>query len=126
MEIKRGDVVLMNLSGRGSEQAGLRPCCVVSNEMNNKYSPVLTVVPLTSKLMKRQLPTHIFLTKEMYPLHTDSVVLCEQIMTADKTRISGEVLFSLNQLEMKRLDTAMMIQLGVASLPQSQQNRRAM
>lgn len=32
MEIKRGDVILMNLSGKGSEQVGLRPCCVVSNE----------------------------------------------------------------------------------------------
>lgn len=120
MEIKRGDVILMNLSGKGSEQVGLRPCCVVSNDMNNKYSPVLTIVPLTSKLMKRSLPTHIFLTKEMYPIHTDSVALCEQIITADKTRISGSVLFSLNQLDIRKLDKAIMIQIGL--VPSRQNN----
>lgn len=112
-EIKRGDIILVDLgSQNGSVQGGLRPVCVVSNALNNKYSPNLTVVPLTSKLMKKQMPTHVKIVKEQYPIHTDSIVLCEQIMTIDKARISGSALFSLNELEMRKLDRAMSIQLG--------------
>ena len=127
MEIKRGDIILVELCNvGGSIQNGLRPCCVVSNALNNKYSPNLTVVPLTSRVMKKQMPTHITLTKDMYPIHTDSIVLCEQIMTIDKARVSGDALFSLNQLEMKRLDRAMMIQLGVESAHPVTQSRKVM
>lgn len=124
MEIKRGDIILVDLGvGSGSIQNGLRPCCVVSNELNNRHSPNLTVVPLTSKVYKKQMPTHIKIVKEMYPIHTDSIVLCEQIMTIDKARINGSVLFSLNQLEIKKLDVAMGIQLGLVDVRQSSTNR---
>lgn len=113
--LKRGDIILVDLEGsKGSEQGNSRPCCVVSNDIANKVSPVITVVPLTSRIGKRMLPTHVFLTQEQYPIHSDSIVLCEHIKTIDKMRIIGDVLFSLNELEMIKLNKAMMIQLGIS------------
>lgn len=124
--IKRGDIVLVDLGVQnGSVQGGIRPVCVVSNELNNKYSPNITVVPLTSKMGKKQMPTHVKIIKEQYPIHTDSIVLCEQIITADKAKISGSVLFSLNELEMRKLNRAMSIQLGFIDARPTQ-NRVAM
>lgn len=40
-------------------QQGYRPVLVVSNDKNNYYSTVLSVVPLTSSKSKHQLPTHV-------------------------------------------------------------------
>ena len=46
--IKCGDVYFANLSGQGSLQTGLRPVVVVSNDIGNYYSGIVTVMPLTS------------------------------------------------------------------------------
>lgn len=121
--INRGDVFLVQLSGQGSEQSGLRPMVIVSNEVCCKYSPVLTAVPLTSKMMKKSLPTHVTLVASQYPVERDSIVLCEQIITIDKSRIVGsEPLFKLNELEMVRLNRAMSIQLGLVEPRQTRNN----
>lgn len=121
--INRGDVFLVQLSGKGSEQSGLRPMIIVSNEVCCKYSPVLTAVPLTSKMMKKSLPTHVILAASQYPVEKDSIVLCEQIITIDKSRIVGsEPLFRLNELEMIRLNRAMSIQLGLVEPRQTRNN----
>lgn len=114
MNIKRGDVYLVNLSGKGSEQQGVRPMIITSNDFCNKFSPTLTAVPLTSKLMKRQMPTHVFFAASQYPIEKDSIALCEQIITIDRTRlVEDKPLFKLNELEMTRLNRAMAIQLGL-------------
>lgn len=116
MELKRGDVVLARLSGEGREQAGVRPVIIFSNNMANKFSPVINVIPLTSKMDKKPIPVHLTICKSQYPLQSDSIALCEQEGKIDKSRIIGNVLFSLNQLEMKRLERCMMIQLGMESV----------
>lgn len=54
MKIKRGDIVLVDLGiHENSIQSGIRPCVIVSNDKANRYSPVFTVVPLTSRLNKK-------------------------------------------------------------------------
>ena len=51
-------------STRGSIQGCMRPVVVVSNNMANKHSTIITVVPLSTKnlLKKRNLPTHVFVS----------------------------------------------------------------
>lgn len=63
MKIKRGDIIIADLGQHETSiQSGIRPCVVMSNDMANKHSPVITVVPLTSKIHKKEyLPTHVFL-----------------------------------------------------------------
>ena len=58
----------------GSEQGGGRPAVVVSNDMCNRYSPVITVVFLTTR-EKKDLPTHVQIKSSRY----DSTALCEQV-----------------------------------------------
>lgn len=56
---KRGDVYMMDLNPySGSEQGGIRPAIVVQNDDGNFYSNVLLVVPLTTQIKKRNMPTH--------------------------------------------------------------------
>lgn len=45
----------------GSLQTGFRPVLIVSNDKANQYSPVVTIVPITSKIGKKRLPTHVFI-----------------------------------------------------------------
>lgn len=72
-----------------SVQSGTRPVLVISNDVANRNSPVITVIPLSSKLKKLELPVHIVLTEgdcEMLRNEhlEDSILLVEQITTIDK------------------------------------------
>ena len=72
-----------------SVQSGTLPVLVISNDVANRNSPVITVIPLSSKLKKLELPVHIVLTeKECEMLRDehleDSILLVEQITTIDK------------------------------------------
>jgi mRNA interferase MazF len=52
----RGDVYLAVLDpSQGSEQAGTRPVIVVSRDAINKLSPVVVIVPLTSRANKNRI-----------------------------------------------------------------------
>ena len=66
-------------------QCGKRPVVVVSNDTANRYSPIISVIPLTTNLSRVDLPTHAVLRSRF--LRRPSVALCEQIMTVDKSRL---------------------------------------
>ena len=86
-KIKRGSVFIADLNPTvGSEQYGRRPVVILSNDLNNKYSPTILVAPLTKILKKTKLPTHIMIRKN-YFLKYDSLILLEQIRTIDKSRL---------------------------------------
>ena len=99
MKICKGDIFFVNLKKtEGSVQSGGRFCIVVSNNTGNIYSPTVMVVPCTTK-KKHNLPTHFDIM-----LDKNSTVLCENILTIDKTqieryygRLSAEELTELNR-----------------------------
>lgn len=62
-----------------SVQYGKRPVLIIQNNVGNTYSPTTIVVPLTSQF-KKNMPTHVFISRK-FGLPTDSLALCEQIMT---------------------------------------------
>ena len=46
--IERGDVYYADLAGGiGSEQKGIRPVVIVQNNMGNKHSTTLIIVPIS-------------------------------------------------------------------------------
>ena len=102
---KRGDIYEADLgTGDGSEQAGVRPVLIIQNNVGNHYSPTVICVPLTSKA-KKDMPTHYTLTKDNYYFLTyDSIVLCEQIKTISKKRLSHKIgnLSKQDMLEVNR------------------------
>ena len=90
MNVMRGEVYYADLSPViGSEQGGYRPVLVVQNNKGNKYSTTVIVAPVSSKIMKNPLPTHVLI--ELDGLQKKSVVLLEQLRTFDKKRIKERV-----------------------------------
>ena len=87
MRLQIGDVCLMNFDGVGSEQRGVRPGVVFQNNLGNRTSPNIIALPLSSKLKKTKMHTHIVLKADEYNLVTDSVVLCENPQRMSKERI---------------------------------------
>ena len=72
----------------GSEQGGRRPVLIVQNDRGNRYSPTVIAVPLTGSERKPALPTHVYLPAGTAGLRKPSVVLCEQVRTLEKSRLS--------------------------------------
>ena len=112
-EIKRGDIWLVNMpSGIGSEQTMInRPVVILQNNMGNKFSPTITICPLTSQQGKRWLPTHVKLFKTKC-LATLSIALAEQITTISKERLT-RFIGVVEKSEMFAIDDALMVQMGI-------------
>lgn len=84
--INRGDIYYANLSPvLGSEQGGLRPVLILQNNKGNKYSTTIIIAPISSKLTKNPIPTHVTINCDA--LEKTSVILLEQIRTIDKIRL---------------------------------------
>lgn len=88
--MKMFDIYYADLSKNtvNSEQGGIRPVIIIQNDIGNKYSPTLIVLPITSEIKKENMPTHCVLHKSVKNgLKVDSMVLAEQIRVIDKSRI---------------------------------------
>ena len=114
ISVKRGDIYYADLRPVvGSEQGGVRPVLIVQNDIGNKYSPTTIVVTLTSKTTKANLPTHVNIKGTLLNgLKYNSVALCEQFRTIDKSRLKDRV----GKVESENMDTvlnAMKISLGM-------------
>lgn len=91
MEVKRGNIVICDLDGAiGSEQGKTRACVILQNDVGNRYSPTTIIAPLTTKIKNMSMPTHAFIYRNnTNNLKEDSMVMCEQIRTVDKSRIQS-------------------------------------
>jgi mRNA interferase MazF len=86
--VRRGEVWLADLSpGRGTEQAGVRPVLVVQTDRANPHSPHTIVVPFTTRIRRKLLPSHVLVPAGEGGLTQDSVALCEQIRVIDLDRL---------------------------------------
>lgn len=88
------DIYYANLSKNAvqSEQGGIRPVIIIQNDVGNKFSPTVIVLPLTSEIKKENLPTHCILHKsDKNGLEVDSMVMAEQIRVIDKSRLLGKM-----------------------------------
>ena len=112
---KFGEIYLAKLPVQpdSSIQQGLRPVLVVSNDKNNFFSSVVTIVPLTTSFTKHRLPTHVII--DGFGLYKPSTALCEQIMPLDKQRLLFKIGTIDNQNTIDSLQAAMMIQLNIVA-----------
>lgn len=119
--IKRGEIYYADLGkGYGSKQGGRRPVVIIQNDIGNKFSPMVTVVPLTSRV-KRQMPTHVTIDPASCGIRNTSIVLGEQIMTINKSQLSGCKIGMCNNDIMKKVNYAIMVQMGLV-IPQRVRN----
>lgn len=114
MEPKRGEIYFANLGegSVGSEQHGTRPVLIIQNNIGNRYSPTVIVACITSKIFKNSIPTHVLLNRNTYNLETDSLILCEQIKTIDKTRLLSRIT-TLTNPDLARVNNAIRLSLNV-------------
>ncbi len=110
--IKRSSIWWADLTAdqTGQELNKCRPVLVVSNDIGNSASPVITVVPISSK--PKTLPTHVEIGTTYNTSSETSTVLAECIRSIDKSRL-GDFVGFITQEEMKEVNTAMSISLGL-------------
>lgn len=114
MKIKRGEIYLARLHySSGSEQMGVRPVLIIQNNTGNKHSSTVIVACITSRYAtKHRLPTHYPIPQKV-GLKYPSIVMMEQIMVIDKTRLF-KYIGKLSFKYMKILDKRIMISLGLS------------
>jgi len=113
MEIKRGDIVLVNLYPTiGSEQGKTRPTLIIQNDLGNKYSPITIVAPITSKIFDKEFPTNVHIKSNYTGLEKDSTILMNQIRTIDKSRIVRK-LGKLDADELYKVNLAIKVSLDL-------------
>ncbi len=109
MAVTRGEVWRADLSPtRGTEQSGVRPVLVVQTDRANAHSPHTIVVPFTTRIRQRLLPSHILVPAGEGGLIQESVALCEQIRVLDAGRLMAQ-LGTLSAARMKEIGDALRI-----------------
>lgn len=99
---------------QGSEQAGLRPVLVVSRELVNQVLPVVNVIPITSLKAGRKIyPNEVVLLAKTGGLAKRSLVMCHQIRTLDKSRLTKKLGKITNPGMKKKIRKALCFQLEI-------------
>ena len=94
--IKQGDVFWVNFNPSvGSEVKKIRPAVVVSNDINNEHSPIISNAPVTSSV-----------TRGTSSLSSRSKIMVNQTRAIDKVRLV-EFIGSLPDALMARVKAAL-------------------
>ena len=112
-KFKQGDIILVELSGVGSEQSGTRPVIVLQNNIGNIYSPTIIVAPIST--IYKALPTHYTIEnwRKKGLLHK-SYIYFEQITTIDKCRVKREKI--IGNINMNNIILPLLIAFGLEKL----------
>jgi mRNA interferase MazF len=98
----------------GSEQGKSRPVLVISEDEINELLNIVNVLPITSRKAGRTIyPNEALIPANNFGVQQESVILCHQIRTLDKKRLSslyGQITDATKQTEI--LD-ALCFQLGI-------------
>jgi len=115
LRIKKNEIWMAEMrEGKGSEQQGTRPVVILQNDLGNKFAPTVIVAPITSKISKSRMPTHVYIKARNGGLDEDSLILLEQIVTLDKSRLKYKIC-DLNAFEKEYVMAALMVSVGILS-----------
>ena len=125
--ITRGSVWFADLAPRTtsnlvtSVQSGTRPVLVISNDLNNRFGTVITIIPFTGAPKRLDMPTHVavvpsdvrngYQPSEIY----ESTLLAEQVTALDKARLVSYVGTVISPDLMNRVEAALLTQIGITS-----------
>jgi mRNA interferase MazF len=119
VKLHRGSIVYVVLDpALGHEQAGIRPCVVVSDPeiVDDQRFPVVGVVPVTRS------PAEGALYPALGPggsgLKQVSYALTDQVRSIDKRRVR-RVFGRVEPVELRRIDEGLLLFLGLAAEPES-------
>lgn len=98
----------------GSEQGKSRPVLVISENYINDLLNIVNVLPITTLKPNRKIyPNEVLLKKDEFGLPNDSIVLCYQIRTLDKQRLSKQFGDILDINLQEEINEALRFQLGL-------------
>lgn len=111
--IIRGQIYLADMTSNfGNQIQKNRPVVVIQNNTGNEFSDTVIVACLTSlKQNRKKLQPTQFVVKSKY-LPRDSVVLCEQIYTINKTQLISYIT-KLSETDLQDLNQALRISLNI-------------
>jgi mRNA interferase MazF len=110
---KRGEVYIVAFDPtRGAEIKKTRPAVVIQNDVDNQYSPLTIVAPITSKFDDKVYPTEVLVRAPEGGLKVDSVVSVNQLRAVDKGRVERR-LGTLKPVTMTLVNEAIAISLAL-------------
>ncbi len=113
--MKRGQVYWADLDPvRGREQAGRRPVLIVSANQLNRLPLVVTVVIGTkAAAVSENYRTNVRVAAGEASLPADTVFLCFQVRSIDRTRLSVAPLGEVTSETMNLIDDALRLSLAL-------------
>lgn len=99
----------MNLDPvKGHEQAGLRPVLVIStDDLNRKPLVVTVVIGTKASNVTREYPSNIRVPLQESGLPLETVFLCYQMRSLDRSRFNDPPAGELSDLYMKKVEDAL-------------------
>ncbi len=105
--MKRGEVYWADLAPRsGSEQQGRRPVIVISHDafsQTQNWRSIIVVPLSTSVAQAGRGPSAVLLTQGAAGLGKDSVALCHQVTTLDRSKLTQRI-GELNSTELSQVE----------------------
>ncbi len=117
MKVAKWEIYRANLDPVvGSEQGKSRPVVVISETSINDLINIVNVLPITTRKDGRVIyPNEAVLEAGRYGLPNESVVLCYQIRTLDKQRLSALYGIITDKQKQDEIFSAVCFQLGIPS-----------
>jgi mRNA interferase MazF len=114
---RRGEIWYVDFDpARGSEQAGRRPALVIQNDAGNASAVYPNTIVFAISTKGRDAPFHVKIDPARdNGLREISYVKCEQILTISKTRLLARPLGRIGLHDLKRVDVALMLSLGIGT-----------
>jgi mRNA interferase MazF len=88
---KKGEIYLVNFDPTiGHEVKKKRPALILSNNIHNQYSPLVTVAPLSTNTNKVY-PFEVYVSKKSTGLNENSKIMIIQLRSMDKKRLLNKM-----------------------------------
>lgn len=114
---KRGGIYAVNLPHVEVLEPEVCPCLVVSNNISNEYSPVVTIIPLSFTKLEKIYDFETLLPAAGTGLDRDAKISSHILVTIDKTTVVGERLGFVTKSLMCHVEKALCLQLGIEEIP---------
>lgn len=110
---RRGEIWLVRFDPAvGTEIKKTRPAVIISNNMANKHSHAVTVLPITARKTSQLYPFDTSLPEDTLGLSKPSKIKCDQVRTVDKQRLP-KLLGYLDPQTLLKTEEALKVHLGL-------------
>ncbi|MBI3737223.1 type II toxin-antitoxin system PemK/MazF family toxin [Candidatus Sumerlaeota bacterium] len=113
---RRGEVWFARFDpAEGSEIRKTRPAVILQNDIANRFSPLVIVAAISSKVPEKLYPTEVFIPREEGGLGAEGVIILNQIRSMDKSRLIRKA-GRLKSETMRRVDRAVALSLALIDI----------